>query len=57
MNCVLFAQMDQVLSKENKTLKKYWKFGQKYWKSQGILSVWKSGNPVLAEINADDFVS
>ena len=37
--------MDQVFSKENKTLKKYWKIGEKYWKSQGILSVRKSGNP------------
>ena len=45
MNCVLFAKMDQVFSKENKTLKKYWKIGKKYWKSQGILSVWQSGNP------------
>ena len=32
--------------KKNKTLKKYWKNGPKYWKSQGILSVRKSGNPV-----------
>ena len=24
MNCLLFAKMDQVFSKENKTLKKYW---------------------------------
>ena len=24
MNCVLLAKMDQVFSKENKTLKKYW---------------------------------
>ena len=45
MNGVLFAKMDQVFSKENKTLKKYWKIGKKYWKSQGILSVRKSGNP------------
>ena len=27
--------MDQVFSKENKTLKKYCKIGKKYWKSQG----------------------
>ena len=50
MNCVLFAKMDQVFSKENKTLKKYWKIGKKILeksgKSQGILSVRKSGNPV-----------
>ena len=25
MNCVLFAKMDQVFSKENKIWKKYWK--------------------------------
>ena len=47
MTCVLFAKIDQVFSKENKTLKKYWKIGKKYWKSQGILSVRKSGNPVI----------
>ena len=29
MNCVLFAKMDQVSSKENKTLKKYWNIGKK----------------------------
>ena len=34
--------------KKNKTLKKYWKNGKKYWKSQGILSVQKSGNPVCS---------
>ena len=28
MNCALFAKMDQVFSKENKTLKKYWKIGK-----------------------------
>ena len=33
--------------KKNKTLKKYWKNGQKFWKSRGILSVRKSGNPEL----------
>ena len=42
--------MDKVFSKENKTLKKYWKIGKKILeksgKSQGILSVRKSGNPV-----------
>ena len=44
MNCVLLAKMDQVFSKENRTLKilENWK---KYWKSQGILSTRKSGNP------------
>ena len=29
MNCVLFAKMDQVFSKENETLKKYWKNWEK----------------------------
>ena len=28
MNCVLFAQMDQVFSLKNRTLKKYWKMGK-----------------------------
>ena len=42
MTCVLFAKMDQVFS-----LKKYWKMEKKYRKSQGILSVLKSGNHVL----------
>ena len=45
MNCVLFAKMDKVFSKENKTLKKILEIGKKYWKNQGILSVRKSGNP------------
>ena len=42
MDCVLFARMNQ-----NKTLKKYWKMEkilEKSGKSQGILSVLKSGN-------------
>ena len=52
MNCALFAKMDQIFSlKKNKTLKKYWKNGTKYWKSQGILSVRKSGNPELIMVN------
>ena len=49
MNCALFAKMDQVFSKENKTLKntgKLEKILEKSGKSQGILSVRKSGNPV-----------
>ena len=45
--------MDKVFSKENKTLKKYWKIGKKILeksgKSQGILSVRKSGNPVIVD--------
>ena len=49
MNCVLFAKMVQVFSKENKTLKKNTgkleKILKKSGKSQGILSVRKSGNP------------
>ena len=36
MNCVLFTKMDQVFSKESKTLKKNTgKLEKKYWKSQG----------------------
>ena len=49
MNCVLFANMDQVFSKENKTLKNTGNWKKKYWKSQGILSVRKSGNPERSE--------
>ena len=48
MNCVLFAKMDQVFSKENKTLKKYWKIEKntgKVREKSGILSFRKSGNP------------
>ena len=45
MNCVLFAKVDQVFSKENKKLKKILEnWGKKHGKSQGILSVRKSGN-------------
>ena len=47
MNCALFANMDQIFSlKKKQNIKKYWENGKKYWKSQGILSVRKSGNPV-----------
>ena len=49
MNCVLLAKIDQVLVKKNKTLKntgKLEKTLEKSGKSQGILSVRKSGNPV-----------
>ena len=35
MNYVLFAKMDQVFRKENKTLKNTGKLEKKYWKSQG----------------------
>ena len=35
MNCVLFAKMDQVFSKENKALKKYWKIGKKILEKSG----------------------
>ena len=38
--------MDQVFSlKKNRTLKNTGKMAKKYWKSLGILSVWKSGSP------------
>ena len=56
MNCVLFAKMDQVSSKENKTLKKYWKIVEKYWKSQGILSG-KVGTPILLKYLLDKYRS
>ena len=49
MNCVLFAKMDQVFSKENKTLKNTGKLEKNTGKSQGILSVRKSGNPACVE--------
>ena len=35
MNCVLFAKMDQVFNKENKTLKKNWKIGKKILEKSG----------------------
>ena len=44
MKCVLFAKMDQVFSLK-KNIKKILEKWQKYWKSQGILSGRKSGNP------------
>ena len=44
MNCVLFAKMDQVFSKENKTPKKYWKIGKNTGKVRE-----KSGNFVIPE--------
>ena len=54
MNCVLFAKMDQVFSKENNTkkiLENWKKILEKSGKSQGILSVRKSGNPVKLKVN------
>ena len=45
MNCVLFAKIDLFFNKENKTLKKYWKIGEK-----NTGKVWeKSGNFVSPE--------
>ena len=46
MNCVLLAKMDKVLVKKQNT-KKILENWKKHWKSQRILSVWKSGNPVI----------
>ena len=44
MDYLLFDKMNKVFSLK-KAIKKYWKNGKKkYWKSQGILSVRKSGN-------------
>ena len=45
MNCVYLPKWIKFSVKKNKTFKKYWKMAKKYWKSQGILSVRKSGNP------------
>ena len=49
MNCILFAKMDQVFSLKKKNIKKilekWQKILEKSGKSQGILSVQKSGNP------------
>ena len=47
MDCVLFAKMDQVFSKENITLKKYWKIGKNTGKVREFCHSGKSGNPVL----------
>ena len=50
----MFAKMDQVFGKENKTLKKIlenWrKILEESGKSQGILSVRKSGNPAFWQV-------
>ena len=43
MNCVLFAKWIKFSVKNNKTLQKYWNNGEIFLKSQGILSVQKSG--------------
>ena len=42
--CVLFAKIDQVCSLKDKAFKKILKKWEKYWKSQGIMSVRKSRN-------------
>ena len=50
MNGVLFAKMDQVFSKENKTLKKYWKIGKKILEKSGnfvSLEKWKPHKYVI----------
>ena len=47
MNCVLFAKIYQVFSVKKYNIKKILENGKKYWKSQGILSVQKSGNPEI----------
>ena len=43
MNFVLFAIMDQIFSKENKVVKKLWKIGMKYWRSQVKVPFVQSG--------------
>ena len=37
-----------LLNLSNKTLRKYWKMGGKYWKNHGHLSVRKCGNHVVS---------
>ena len=49
------VKMDQILSLKKKTFKKILENGKKYWKSQGILSVRKNGNPVEATRSVIDF--
>ena len=46
MNCALFAKMDQIFSLKKQNIKKILEKWQKILENQGILSVWKSGNPV-----------
>ena len=52
MNCVLFAKMDHVLSKENKTLKKYWKIGKNTGKVREFCQSGKVGT--LIKFNKHD---
>ena len=47
MNCVLLAKKDQVFSKENKTLKKYWKIGKNTGKVREFCQSGKVGTLVL----------
>ena len=44
MNCVLFVKMDQVFSKENKTLKKILENWKKILEKSGKKILEKSGN-------------
>ena len=65
MICVSFAKMDQVFSKENKTLKKYWKIGKNYWKSQGkvrefcqsgkVGTLYENLNPTLCSVKSSAY--
>ena len=50
MNSGLFAKMDQVFSKENKTLKKYWKFGKKILEKSGNFVSPEKWEPCLRHI-------
>ena len=51
MNCAFFGKMDQIFSQENKTLKKNWKNGKKYWKSQGKVGEFGQSRKVGTLIN------
>ena len=46
MNCTFFWQNGLNFQLKKQNIKKILENGKKYWKSQGILSVRKSGNPV-----------
>ena len=54
MNCALFAKMDQVFSKENKTFKKYWKIGKKILEKSGNFVSPEKWEPCTQKIGIQD---
>ena len=54
MNCVLFAKMDQVFSKENKTPKKYWKIGKNTGKVREFCHSEKVGTLYFTRQNSEN---